>query len=200
MPDIPQDIQDKAGGIQAEFNAAVTEIRSNGDLTEEARLRRLARLWTDAEFKMQTLRQSWQGGSVESAESLSKQVFGNKAGTDALSMRNADDRAAQIDNADEALRVLERAQVNGDDVLARAVALHAFDRRNEFLGGDWASVVDAYAAANPEVAQKIIDLAGLRRDTLNTSVTSAFVFSIYKPTELERLRVSAMDALLKSGA
>jgi hypothetical protein len=200
MPEIPQNIQTKAGAIQAAFNASVTETRSNGDLTEDARLRRLARAWTQAEVEMGTLRQAWQGTAQVSVESLTKQVFGNPPGTDALSMRNADDRAAQIDSAEEALRVLERADVNGDDVLARAVALHAFERRNEFLGGDWAGVVDTYASTRPDVAGRILELANLRRDNLNTSLSSAFVFSIHKPAELERVRASAMDALLKGGA
>jgi hypothetical protein len=199
MPEIPQNIQKKAGDIQDGFNTAVIAIRSNGDLTPEARLRRLAQAWTRAEQEMGELRHTWQGTSDVSVESLTKRVFGNRPGTDALSMRNADDRASELASAEEALRVLQRALVNDDDVLARAVALHAFERRNEFLGGDWAGVVDAYAAANPDVAEKILELATLRRDTLNTSLSSAFIFSIHKPQELENVRASAMDALLKSG-
>lgn len=198
MPEIPQNIQDQAGAIQSNFNATVTQVRSNGDLTEDAKLRRLARAWTDAEARMGELRQSWQGRSTESAESLTKQVFGaaGTSGADAISVRDADDRASRLEDADEALSLLRRAEDNGDVVLSRAIALHAFGKRNEFFGGDWAGVVDAYAEAHPQVAEKIVKLATLRTDTINTSVASAFVFSIFKPSELDRVRSTQLTALL----
>lgn len=202
MPEIPQNIQQAAGNIQANFNATVTAIRSNGDLTEEARLRRLAQAWTNAEANMGTLRHSWQGTSQVSAESLSKQVFGaaDTSGADAISVRDADDRASRLEDAGDALSLLRRAEDNGDVVLSRAIAQHAFGRRNEFFGGDWAGVVDAYSAAHPEVAAKILELANLRTDSINTGLASAFVFSIHKPSELDSVRASEMATLARGAS
>jgi uncharacterized glyoxalase superfamily protein PhnB len=201
MPEIPQDVQNRAGAIQAAFNAEVTATRSNGDLTPDAKLRRLARAWTDAEVKMGELRQSWQGSAEQSAESLTKQIFGstNTAGADAISVRDADDRASRLEDAGEALALLQRADDNGDAVLARAIAQHAFGKRNEFFGGDWGGVVDAYAQTHPHVAEKITTLASLRTDTVKTGIASAITFSIFKPAELEQIRWSQMEKLLKSG-
>lgn len=197
MPEIPADIQQQAGDIQDRFNKTVTAIRSDGDLTEDARTRRLAVAHKSAEGEMDRLRQRWGGGASVSAESLTRQVFGASAvsGMDAISARDAGDRASQITDADEALRLVRWSMDNGDDVLAQAVARHAFDRRGEFIGGDWGGVVDAYAEARPAIAEKLTELANVRRDTINTSLAAGFIFSIHKPRELERLGLTALRQL-----
>ena len=200
MPEIPQDVAAKAGSIQEALNRDVQAHRSNGDLTPEARLRYLAIAYTRAEAQMTQLRESWGGASVETVESLSRKVFGAAAssGMDAISARDAGDRAAQIEDADEAMRLLRWADDNGDEVLARAVAQHAFNNRQHFFGGDWASVVDAYAETRPEVAEQIVQIANARRDTIRTNLSAMFIFAVHKPHELEALSAGRVRLLLES--
>ncbi|SDD89932.1 hypothetical protein [Nocardioides lianchengensis] len=197
MPDIPQNIQNQAALIQDRFNATVTETREDPDLTTDAKMRRLAGAWVDAEARMGTLRQSFEGGSQQSVESLTKQAFGatGASGADAISVRDADDRASRLEDADEALKLLRRAEGNGDTVLSRAIAQHAFGRRNDFFGGDWAGVVDAYSEAHPQVASKISELANLRSESIKSGFAAAFVFSIHKPSELDRMGLHAAQAM-----
>lgn len=190
MPEIPQATADKAAAIQAAFNAKVTSIRSDGDLTVEARTRRLAQAWADANTKMTALQESWSGTSQQTADNLTRQAFGDArlSGADAISVRDADDRASRIDDPAEAMSLLERAENNGDGVLARALASHAFNnsRNQPFGAGGWSDVVDAYTATRPTVARQIAEIAAAQRNDIASIASAMFVFSLAKPTELER--------------
>src|SRR3954452_19785825 len=83
------------------------------------------------------------------------------------------------------MRLLRQAERSGDEVLARAVAQFAHDQRGPFDAG-WHDVIDAFASRRPEVAHKLEALAAAQRDDLGASIGSAFVFALFKPTELER--------------
>ncbi|HEY3530391.1 MAG TPA: hypothetical protein VGK78_14690 [Nocardioides sp.] len=198
MPAIPEDVQAKAGKIQDDFNTTVRAIRSNGDLTQEARLRRLAQAQAEAQRAMEDVKASWLGTSTDTAETLTKRIFGSSgmAGADAISARDAADRASRVETAGEAASLLEMAENNGDEVLARAVAMHAFGMRHDILSGDWGSIVDAYASTRPDVAEQIVELANVQRDTVMTNVAAAFVFSIHTPPELDSLTGTQVRALV----
>jgi hypothetical protein len=75
--------------------------------------------------------------------------------------------------------------IGGDEVRARAAAQLAYDQRGPFDPG-WLDVVDAFSSRRPEVGHKLEALAAAQRDHLGASIEFAFVFAIFKPTELER--------------
>ena len=188
MPEISQATADKAAAIQREFNSSVTAFREDRGLTPEGKRQRMAAAYLRAEEAMNKLRSSWREGAQASAQVLNRDIFGaaSTAGVDAISARDADDRAAQLQTADEALPLLSRAEENGDKVLARAIAQRAYRERGNPFGG-WGLVLEAYTENRPDVARKLSELEAARRDTFQTNFTAGIVFSLHQPAELNNL-------------
>jgi hypothetical protein len=128
---------------------------------------------------------------------VSVDLFGSVSslGADAISARDADDRAAQLKTRDEALALLARAESNSDQVLARAIALRAFTNVQQPLSaGAWRPVLDAYCTSRPTIATKLAELAEARRSSVEKSFGRSVIFSLNKPRELERMSDSQIQA------
>lgn len=188
MPEITEAVAAKASQIQVELNAATETARSNGALTTEGRERALAVAYMHAKTAMDDLVQSWQGTSEATASVLAKDLFGavDVRGADAISLRDAGDRASQVETPEAALALLDRANNTGDEVLARAVAEHAWLQRSTFFGGPWRAVVDAYAVTRKDVAVKLAELDAASTDDIRANLTAGFMFILAKPAELDR--------------
>jgi hypothetical protein len=92
----------------------------------------------------------------------------------------------------EALALLARAESNGDQVLARAIALRAFtEAQQPISAGAWRPALDAYCASRPTIASK---LAETRRSSAEKSFGRSMIFSLNKPPELERMSNSQIQA------
>lgn len=90
---------------------------------------------------------------------LERQIFGARTSADPMAMiaaRDADDRAAQLESADDAGGMLHRALRSGDSVLALAVARRAVE-------AGWAEVTDQFKAERPDQGQAFDDLRALIR-------------------------------------
>ncbi len=73
--------------------------------------------------------------------------------TEAISTRDAQDRAALIKGPQDAAALLERAEQNGDQVLARAIARHAVEQSRVGLQGEqWGAVLASFVDARPSVS------------------------------------------------
>ena len=124
-------------------------------------------------------------------------LFGSVSslGADAISARDGDDRAAQLKTRGEALALLARAESNGDQALARAIALRAFTEAQQPLSaGAWVPVLDAYCTSRPTVATKLAELAEARQSSAEKSFGRSVIFSLNKPRELERMSGSHIQA------
>ncbi|WP_017936063.1 hypothetical protein [Nocardioides sp. Iso805N] len=189
MPDIPEDVATKAADIQVAFNADAELHRNNADLTPDGRIRRLAIAYLSAKAQMDELQTSWAGTSAINAETIDRDVFGapNVVGADAISSRDAADRASRVESPEDGMRLLQQAERTGDEILARAVAQYAYDQQGVVFGSGWTDVVDAFASRRPEVAQKLTDLAAATRANLDASLTAAFTFSLARPAEFGNL-------------
>ena len=191
MPDISQATADKAATIQARFNSQVTSIRDDRGLTPEGKQRSLAQAYLRADEEMTKLRESWQGSTSTDSVTLARDIFGaaSTAGADAISARDADDRATRLEQPNEALELLIRSEENGDGVLARAIAQHAYrnyNQQGDILGRHWATVLDKYLETRPDVAEKLEKLSAARRDSVTNNLRAGMVFSLHKPRELDR--------------
>jgi hypothetical protein len=152
MNAVPDGTAQKAADIQRRFNQAVAATQSDGKLSAEGRRNQLAAYYRDAVTAMKTVRESFEGSEEQTAHDLTIDMFGSASslGADAISARDADDRAAQLQTRDEALALLTRADSNGDQVLARAIALRAFTETQQPLSGRaWGPVLDAYTSRRP---------------------------------------------------
>lgn len=200
MPEITEAVAAKASEIQAQLSTVSQNVRTNGELTSAGRERALAIAYMAAKDAMDTLVETWQGTSETTASQLAKDLFGaiDARGADAISLRDAGDRAAQLETPEAALILLARANNTGDEVLARAIAEHAWSQRSTFFGGPWRAVVDAYAVERNEVATKLEELNAASANDVRINLAAGFIFSLPKPVELERHSDYAIQLLAES--
>ncbi len=87
-------------------------------------------------------------------------------GSFAISVRDASDRAAQLTKPDDALALLQRAQRNGDDVLARAIVQHSLDRNGTGIrqaDDAWSNVARSHLDNNPSLQSVVEELADIEQ-------------------------------------
>ncbi len=116
------------------------------------------------------------------------------SGVDAVSFRDAQDRAAQLEDAQQAAVLLDRAVQSGDHHLAQAVAEKAYSNASGLFGGQWADVLNQYAAARPWAADKLNEYGDAlwQGDSFNAAMT----FGVPRPTGLsDHLTEGQLQAL-----
>jgi hypothetical protein len=203
MNAVPDNIAEKAGDIQSRHRQVVERVRGDNNLSAQGRLKQLARARLDALAEMTKLREGFDGKEAKTASDLSVDLFGavSLVGADAISARDAADRARQIRSPREALELLALAENNGDQVLARAIGHRAFNEQRQPIGGAaWSPVLDAFTARRPETASKLAELAQARRRSVEQSVGRSVIFSLPAPRELERVSETRLQALADGSA
>lgn len=169
MTQVPADVSAKADQIRSGLAHQTEQIESNDDLTPQARQRLLNEARATAKESMSELRDSWRGRAEASANASVSDLFGHGsgyAGTDAISSRDAQDRASRLETQSDALDLLSRAQLTGDEVLAGAVVAEAWRRSQaNMFGHGWLHVLDAYAAGDASRAAKVAKLRASARQT-----------------------------------
>lgn len=199
MPILPQDKQEAAEKIRTNLDRKVEAARGDVRLSPLGRQQRVAAAYSDAARQMGAISDAFNSGVVQTSSNLQRQLFGSNgpvSGSDAISIRDAQDRAAQLQSGDEALALLARAERSGDDHLARAVAARAFEGATSSIGGaDWGRVVDAYTTSRPEVGNKMQELAAAQSHNLNDAVFNAGLTWLGKPDELSKMGDSQIEDL-----
>ncbi|MCU1614708.1 MAG: hypothetical protein JWO98_2248 [Frankiales bacterium] len=182
------DSVDKAAEhIRQLFNTAVYLYSSNGDMTQEAITSKIALAWVKAKDDMAALESQTSGNIAARKAQLQQQVFGTVglAGDPAslaMSARDASERVAQIDVTDwySAEQLLDRAEMIGDEVLARQIAAAAYANP---LGG-WSSVLDSFLSKRPAAAQALDELTSLNTVSSQKRVHDDLRFVIPLPPQL----------------
>jgi len=160
----------KADAAQQRYLSVAKRIRENSDLTEHARSRLLAQEWTTTHAQLDDLRVKERARLAKREQELERKLFGTgrpDGASEAISNRDAQDRAANVTRPDAASALLRRAEQNGDQVLARAVAHHAVQQSRQALTPqairDWDAVVGAFVDARPQTAETVEELAMIER-------------------------------------
>lgn len=184
--------------IRQQFNTAVYAYSSNGEMTQDAINARIAQAYVKATDDMAALQQRTDGDSEARKAQLMRSVFGTAgipgdAASLAMSARDAAERVAQIDPTDwySAQQLLDRAEVNGDEVLARQVAAAAYANP---LGG-WSTVLDSFLAKRPAAAQALGELAAMGNRSAQSNLFAAWQFMIPLPPQLAGLDAWRIQAL-----
>ncbi len=186
--------------LHAKLNSEVDRVRADRAFTLQAKRVLLARAYRDARRQMDAARAQTLASREQERARLTRELFsvagllGNIATTEtrvgvAVSLRDAQDRAARLADEQEALDLLARAERSGDEVLARAVV----ERSLEQL---WLAPLNAYAEAHPGTEpklQRLVDLApvGGLRDDLGVQMQ----YALHVPVELTGLSDRDLDAL-----
>ncbi|MGW2228159.1 hypothetical protein [Streptomyces formicae] len=150
--------------IRESYNRQIEKIRAREDLTPRAKQVAMARAHRDAMVKLDGAYQADRSQYDERRATLEKRLFGNRelSGTDALSARDARERAAAYAHPDEAMAAYKRAQRDGDKDMMRALGSRAADQATlPILGEAWRPLVEAHADATPGYAANLEELRSL---------------------------------------
>jgi hypothetical protein len=185
---------DRIHQIHAAYREQFDGVRRDTSRTPEWHKHRLAGLWLDMQAEVKQAREQATADGQAHIRSLTRKAFGvdgisGDAGSLAISMRDAADRVAQVENRDELVLLLHSATHSGDEVLARAVARQAFER------GD-SDLLDTYASIRPEAEASLGKLREMTTDTLQSRVHESMLASAAKPGELQGMDEFACQRLL----
>ncbi|WP_037164264.1 hypothetical protein [Rhodococcoides fascians] len=188
MPDYIQQSQDAINTYREQLDT----IRADTTLSKNGRRQQIAKAYDTARAAVDHAAEKHQWTKNTHRQKLERTVFGpptkTLTGSDAISWRDAQDRAAKllpssytepVDNSvleAEALTLLNRALQSGDDHLARAVVTVAFDMR-------WADVADTYAQASPDT-DTVVELWDVATNEGRGIDLESFNFMLDQPTEL----------------
>ena len=168
--------------LRAEYNRALDDVRGDASLSELGKTQMIALAWTNTRAEIARLEQLDFDTNVKRYNDIERQVFGTAAtsGADAVSFRDATDRADKLDSPEAAARALGNAELSGDAILAKAVVMRAWQ-------AGWDAVVDRYAVNHPTVTDKLTELAALRHhlDSRVSRLGGNIGGSLHKPTELQ---------------
>ena len=172
------DVKDQMARIRASLNREIETIRNNSRYCDDGRVQEIAKAVFNHRKQAQSLRDKFTTNNEDVRLRMTSRLFGLPAGSDAattLVMRDAQDRAAKLESADDAAALLKRATELGDMLLARAVAGHAHAKK-------WNAVTESYAEA-AGLSEALAELESLPSGGwLKTGVN--VLFSVKTPPEL----------------
>ena len=128
---------------------------------------RLARAVVKTQDELAELRTAESQRVTGRRDQLIRELFGNMNTTDSriISVRDAQDRASRVTNAEEASRLMNLAEQNGDTVLLRALARECASRSGDPLESGWRNLFTTWAQEQTDGAD-IVDELGLIGDEL----------------------------------
>ncbi|MEU6114901.1 hypothetical protein ABZ840_10280 [Streptomyces sp. NPDC047117] len=193
MADRKQQYEQVYGKLQAD----VEGVRGRRDITPQAKRVAIARAYAQARDKLRAAQQADVDAYQSKRTGLERRLFGAEkaTGTDAISRRDARDRAKKFEDPTEAIGAFKHAQRDGDSVLAQAIALHAAEMATSPVGRvdpKWQGVVSAYAESSPGKADIYRELTELRSPT---TFAEAPYYSVMKPSELGVMKEPDIDRL-----
>jgi vacuolar-type H+-ATPase subunit I/STV1 len=153
-------IDQRADAVHDLYARRADSILSDRDMTLEAQRRQLEEATHESRAQLADLLSQRNSTRDAMKEKNMRSLFGYivaPTGTDLLSRRDADERAARLDDQTSALEALERAELSGDSTLARSITLAA-------LGRGWSAVIETYRASHPSAADALDQLAAIDRD------------------------------------
>lgn len=164
----------EADAIRASLDRRVKDIASNRDLTAEARIRMATDEHVDAKQKMDDLRQRVASERDRKQKAAASRLLGGAtrlSGADAISMRDATERAERLEGAADARKLLDRARSNGDETLVRAIVFEARERsRSGFTGAAWARLLDEESREDSALASDIREMGAGQGGSIESAV------------------------------
>lgn len=173
--------------VHEQLDRDIRRIDEHGEWSDQARTVAKARAWKRATDAAQILREQNDNAIRTQRKDLAREFLGYHyrgpvTGQDALSRRDAQDRAATIEDPAEALALLERAERSQDEHLASAIAERAAELSRE---PKWAAVAYAYAQTRPNAAKALEALQELPDlNDLQTQYNYTWHFSVPTPPGL----------------
>lgn len=175
----------KATEIRDTFIRGVMSTRSDSSLSAEGKYTQIKDLYERSTAELEQNGRAATEDIRNRVLKLQRTLFGADVSTshDAISFRDATDRAQAITTEAEATASMESANLSGDTVLQSALLKRAYDAQ-AINGNPWTNVIDAYRTARPDNADATQEL--LELTTPNPPFARALNIRPIRPPELGR--------------
>jgi hypothetical protein len=192
--------------IKRELDRKLEQIRSNRDLTDEAKRRLIAEAWENLSTRYTEAIESAERKALEKVSKAEREVMRIRYPAIASDSEKASVRASYrgaydttyyavsfIDDPEqrewELARMLSRADLTGDPELADAIFHIA-------LENDASSVVESYLSTRPEQRKRLDALSAAREEAaaVEQELSGAKMFPLRKPPELNTVGASSGEA------
>lgn len=183
--------------IRQQLDAKAARIHALNDLAPHAKQTLLARAYVEAREALNRAREEETQGIEIQRRKLDRKLFGNDGNpldaAAAINRREANDRAAKLDTADQALQAMQRAERDGDTVMAKAIAARAAELS---LDPSWAGVLQTYVQDKPHEAETLNAMRQLP-DTSSTEfqVRQAMTYMVVQPQGLDARSEWEVDSI-----
>lgn len=166
-----QGYRDGAAQLAEEFSRTHTEIADDPNLTVIGKRDRLEPLHRETTEQIRALHAREKAAVKAEKEKLERRVFGlsPSASNDPakiISFRDAQARARELEDSDDAAALYETAKRSGDTILAAAVLEKALIR-------GWSAIPNDYLERNTTARGDLEDLTAIARFSENTLIATA---------------------------
>lgn len=186
----------QAQQLNADAQASYARIRNDPTLSAQGKRDAIARTYLEVKPKVNALQDDEAKAISDTQNRLTRAVFGtsNTDPQNLINYRDAQDRAALIDDPNTALALMNRALLNQDSTLASAILERA-------IAYNWFEVSAAFAAANPTLGDSLNDLSTLNRlATPQARFNATMAYITPAPDELASASAELLQQLSDIGA
>lgn len=185
--------------IHETYQAQLARIENNKTYSDHAKRVLSAKAYKQAAEQLEQTRQAEVDSINKQRAALQRRMFGQAGAADAqtvIARRDANDRAAKFEDRREAAEALQRAEMEGDTLMAQAIATKASQH-------GWDDVLSAYAADRPGFAEAVAefnetpnpdDFEWSFRHTGQFIPAAPAALTNANPAEVERLAQQELEA------
>lgn len=176
----------RATQIQNNYHSEIERIRSDKNLTPEGKKEQIAAQYNSASNALGAIKDELNTAKTLRTHVLRRDLFGSTTTADAqtaISFRDARDRVGALGQFDqeEALKLLDHAEISGDTVMVKALMQRAIEL-------SWNQVANSYAERHPHYRDKVKELLSLQTPkgifTNQDSWERGIALNLQKPEEL----------------
>lgn len=179
----------KAETVQAGSRQQIEYIRADKRITDEGKRQQIAAVYLQAKRQLDALKADEANKRSSQITDLRRTLFGSPGTSDAqtaISYRDAQERvgALGLEDAGKAAKLLDQAELSGDEVMVKAIIQRAIDVQ-------WVDVANKYIEAHPYYGAKLEELWNLDSESSEgidaIGFMNSLTFHIDKPGELSGL-------------
>ncbi|KWT62847.1 hypothetical protein ADL21_06280 [Streptomyces albus subsp. albus] len=137
--------------IHDTYAAQLARIENNRTYSDHAKRVLAAKAYKQAQAQLEEIRQAEVTALTKQRASLQRRMFGRQGDADVqtvIARRDANDRAAKLESPRDATDALQRAEMEGDSLMAQAIATRAAQY-------GWNDVLTSYAADRPGFTEAV---------------------------------------------
>ncbi|KQY58894.1 hypothetical protein ASD11_04505 [Aeromicrobium sp. Root495] len=186
---VSEKVASEAESIRNSLVRTVRDLKADSDLSADGLRRKIDEAHASAKDRMDALRAGIREAAERDRDAAARRVLAGRqsmTGADAISQRDASDRASKLESADEARQMLDRATANGDRALIGAILFEATQRNTGQWGsGTWAKFL--YETSEKDASLRA-DIEALGNRTSGSGLEDAMHFMLSSRSELDYLQ------------